>query len=508
MDILESIIEHLTSDEVRRFKILSNRFKADEEKKLLVLFDAIRGGGYKEVEADVITQLYGNTLAKSKNNYYRLRNKLLSNLEKSLLFYHFNYKNSIESFSNVQLSMLLKERGLYKEAAHYLKKAEKTAISYDQFSLLEVIYDEYVRLAVKHPVDIEAIIERRKENLQKLNLLRQTTEVLGIITQQLKKRNFARSKRSESVIEVLQGIQQGLEEHQHLFKSPSGQIMIFKTVTSILIQKEAYLELANYLAKTIDDFERENLFNVDTHDIRLQMRTWRINSLQKLLQISEVETDLKKMEKELCMYNRQKYNEYAFYFYMGKINTLILSNKLPEAYTCMQEALQQKEVISNDTNRLYLFVTLAELHFSLQNFEAALEVIAKVQSDSHIKSFDESYRFYIAIFSLICRFEYGDHKGVEQEAKKFRKKFRQLLKDEFFAKAERFMSIFLRMNKAQIEGRKVFLKAAYRNFVTEFPQISLPDNEIIMYDVYLKSKIEQTSYFSLFHKEVMKQVKV
>ena len=125
MDILEQIIENLTSDEVRRFKILSNRFKADEEKKLIVLFDAIRAGNYGAIEEEMVIQFYGDMSHNSKNNYYRLRNKLLNNLEKSLLFYHFNYKNTLEAYSTLQLSMLLEERGLYKETYYYLKKAER-----------------------------------------------------------------------------------------------------------------------------------------------------------------------------------------------------------------------------------------------------------------------------------------------------------------------------------------------------------------------------------------------
>ncbi|MEL6591186.1 MAG: hypothetical protein AAFQ68_13940, partial [Bacteroidota bacterium] len=133
MDILERIIENLTSDEVRRFKILSNRFKADEEKKLLILFDAIRAGNYRDNEAEVITQFYGDTSARSRNSYYRLRNKLLSNLEKSLLFYHFNYKNSIEAYSYIQLAILFRERGLYREAFYHLRKAEKNAVEQDRF---------------------------------------------------------------------------------------------------------------------------------------------------------------------------------------------------------------------------------------------------------------------------------------------------------------------------------------------------------------------------------------
>ena len=218
MDILERIIENLTSDEVRRFKILSNRFKADEEKKLLILFDAIRAGGFKAVEDDVILQLYDGKTAKSKNNYYRLRNKLLSNLEKSLLFYHFNYKNTIESYSFIQLATLFKERGIYREAYHYLKKSERVAVNYDQFNVLEVIYDEMVQLASRDvEVDIADILTKRKANLQKIEIQRSSSEVLGTILQQIRKLNFARGKQSQSVIQMLEDTKAQLEEHQHIF---------------------------------------------------------------------------------------------------------------------------------------------------------------------------------------------------------------------------------------------------------------------------------------------------
>ena len=92
MDILENVIYNLSSDEVRRFKILSNRFKADEEKKLIVLFDLIRSGKYAEDESQIVIELYSESNAKVKNRYYRLRNKLLEIIEKSLVFYHFKYK--------------------------------------------------------------------------------------------------------------------------------------------------------------------------------------------------------------------------------------------------------------------------------------------------------------------------------------------------------------------------------------------------------------------------------
>ncbi|TAE61490.1 MAG: hypothetical protein EAZ89_00530, partial [Bacteroidetes bacterium] len=276
MDILERIIENLTSDEVRRFKILSNRFKAEEEKKLILLFDAIRSGDIVSSEEAVVARLYGASDARARNSYYRLRNKLMSNLEKSLLFYHFNYKNAIEAYSNLQLALLFRERGLYRETYFYLRKAEKVAGEHEQFTLLEVVYDEMVKLAVYYDVDIEQVIALRRQNLSKMEVLRSHSEVLGTITRQLSRRNYARSKKSQSVIETLETIRTQLEEHQELFHSSSGKMLIIKTVASLLIQKSAYSELSEYARQALIDFEQTR----ETHPTRLMLRIWRINSLQ------------------------------------------------------------------------------------------------------------------------------------------------------------------------------------------------------------------------------------
>jgi hypothetical protein len=89
LDVLEKVIFSLTSDEVRRFKILSNRFKSEDEKKLIVLFDTIRSEKFIDEEQEIVKSLYQTNDAQTRNRYYRLRNKLLENIEKSLVFLSF-----------------------------------------------------------------------------------------------------------------------------------------------------------------------------------------------------------------------------------------------------------------------------------------------------------------------------------------------------------------------------------------------------------------------------------
>lgn len=508
MDILERIIENLTSDEVRRFKILSNRFKADEEKKLLVLFDAIRAGNYKEVEADIVRQLYGSVDARTKNTYYRLRNKLLSNLEKSLLFYHYNYKNSIESLSNLQLSMLYHERGLYREAFYSLKKAEKVALEQDQFQILEVIYSEMVRLAVHHNVSIDQVINRRRVNQEKIDFLRANQEVLGMVTQSLMRRNFSKSKSSSSLIETLESIQSQLEEHKHLFQSASGRIMILRTVVSILIQKSAWTNLANYTSQVFEEFAQEKIFNADNHPTRLMLLIWRINALHKLLRLEDAAPVIDQLGKDLKLFKRQNFNEFAFHFYSAKAFNLKYNGELNDAEKVIHHSLSNPEVNYHPTNEVYLLISLADQQFCQEEFLKATQTIEKLESHAGAQQLDKELMLYIQIFKSILLYESGETEQTEKQISGLRKKFKKLLKDEFYGKADRFLELISRLNTARKEGKRVMLRSAYESYVKEFDRSEIGGNEIIMYELFLQSKVEEdTSYYQLLTAEAESQTR-
>ncbi|WNJ21178.1 hypothetical protein [Pontibacter sp. G13] len=498
MDILERIIENLTSDEVRRFKILSNRFKADEEKKLLILFDAIRAGKFKESEEDVIKQFYGSSGAKARNSYYRLRNKLMNNLEKSLLFYHFNYKNSIESYSYIQLAVLFRERGLYRESFYNLRKAERVAEQQDQFQVLEVVYDEMVKLAVHHDVDIESVITKRRENQKHIDILRASSEVLGMVTQSLLKRNFGRSKKSVSVIDTLEGIKQQLEEHKDIFHSTSGKMMILKAVASILIQKSAFQELADYAKKTFDEFNDDGQFNKDNHASRLMLRIWRINSLHKLLKIADASEELEFLGEELQMFKRQNFGEYAFHYYSARLFNLKVSGDLDAYGDLLEEALTLPEIKGNALQEVYMLISMVDLLFCKSLHPQASEVFLQIKAHKGYVQLGEELQFYVQIYELVNLYQGRNYEDAERQHKAFKKSCKKLLKDEFFQREAKFVEIIMRLNAAAIAGKNVFLKSAYRNFVDEFEASEVGGNQIMQFESYLLAMIEERDYYEVF----------
>jgi hypothetical protein len=497
LDVLEKVIFSLTSDEVRRFKILSNRFKADDEKKLIILFDTIRSEKFADDEQAIVEDLYEVNNAQTRNRYYRLRNKLLENIEKSLAFYHFKYKDSIHAYYDIQLSIMFRERGGYQLALYFLKKAEKKAKELDQFNILEQIYHEYSLLALKDiEIDIEDILLRRKSNLEKVKIQRRNTEAVAIITQQLKKSNFSREK--ASVIDMLEKTQKSIEETAEIFHSAEGKIQIFRTVSALLLQKEAYGQLVNYARNTIQDFEARNLFNNDNHAERLLMRLWLINALFKTSRFSDAETELENFEKEMAMYRRQNYYTYLFHYTNTRINVLKALGKTNEAGELIMEALGTKELRSEPEHELYLMRSLADQHFILRDYAQALQVLAGIKKLPGYRLLQDVSSMYLELFEMVVHVDNGNYGFLPEHLKDFKKSHRKLLKSSLHERVSLFLEILEKINTAAEKGKLANLKQQLPQLQTMFADGEQGGNEIILYDVYAQAKASGANYYDLF----------
>ena len=92
MDILNQIIEKLSKEEIRNFKLFSERSAPAEERKDLKLFDYIHYAGAKFDERKAFKKLsYGPG---HRNNYYRLKSRLVEDIGDSLVLLH-THKNEL-----------------------------------------------------------------------------------------------------------------------------------------------------------------------------------------------------------------------------------------------------------------------------------------------------------------------------------------------------------------------------------------------------------------------------
>ena len=104
-----------------------------DERKDLLLFDFIKKSDSTD-EGQIAAKLYG----KNKNAFYRLKNRLLTDLNKSLLLQHINYEEDLSILQNLLLSRVFKQKQENKVAEIYLKKAEQKAEQTEAYELLNL----------------------------------------------------------------------------------------------------------------------------------------------------------------------------------------------------------------------------------------------------------------------------------------------------------------------------------------------------------------------------------
>jgi hypothetical protein len=222
------------------------------------------------------------------------------------------------------------------------------------------------------------------------------------------------------------------------------------------------------------------------------------------LRISEEAQQIKLLLKDLKMYGKQNYNEYAIYYYTSKINNEKLLGNLKEANATLKEGLQNKSVIQNDLNELYLLISQADQYFNEEKFIQALQSLKQIMSHNRFEDLDEEAKFYLSIFELVVGHEAKNFTFTASRYKSLRKKFRKLLGDSEYAKASKFATILMRLNAAGLEEKSISLQTAYHNFISTYPKSEVADNHIIMYEVYLKAKLNKSSYYNAFLREIQK----
>src|ERR1035438_688780 len=91
MDILNQIVETMNKEEVRHLKMYFARMTIDDRKDI-ALFDYIRKVGENYDEDKVFASIYNH--GEDKNSFYRLKNRLMDDLCKSITLQYFNSDES------------------------------------------------------------------------------------------------------------------------------------------------------------------------------------------------------------------------------------------------------------------------------------------------------------------------------------------------------------------------------------------------------------------------------
>jgi hypothetical protein len=481
MDILNQIILGLNKEDIRHFKLMAKRMYDHEERKDIELFDYIRHSDSKYNDEKIFKKLYKD---EDKNSFYRLKNRLIEDVNESILLLHYRKDDVMYVLHLLSLVRFYFSKNQYTLALRFVKKAETEAERTEGYELLDIIYGEYIKLSHEIvSVDPENYIKKRKDNREKLSSLRQIDDILAAVSYRLKiTQNF--SDKETPVLKLLEKTINDFSNDSSIKNSPKLRFKIYSAVSQVLLQKHDYVSLEKYLLSTYSTFIKEGLFNKSNHDTKVQMLTYIVNSLFKNKKNKQSLEYVAQLQRAMEEYNGLLNDKYLFFYYNSLVINYSVIDK-DKAIAILEELKENKKVKNTSFYDIFIYLNLAILWFDKQNYQNSIRNLNKLYVHDSYKNADATLKFKIAMAELIIRYELNDFDLLEYKIGQLKKDHKKLLKQPEHKRELELISIISQLIESDSIKHNKKLLTKVKLFVQSN---SLEDAEIIKYNTWLRSK--------------------
>ncbi|MFK7972700.1 MAG: hypothetical protein AB8F95_20180 [Bacteroidia bacterium] len=490
MDTLSLLVQGMTKAEVRHFKLFARRGHDHNGRKDLLLYDWMRSGEDSPVkETEWIEEHYG---ANGKNAFYRLRNRLLEEVNKSLWLQHFEKDPQTLAYYYYSLARLHLNKERVEPALHALKRAEKMANAREMFELLDLIYSFYISLAPDHPfINPERYITLRKENRRKMEAISQFDDLLAMLTYRLRTAQNRGSK-DQKLLDLLQETVDEYGNMAEFSKSPKFKIKVFDAVSKILLQELRYEALESYLTKTYLEFSETGVFTKHTHGLKVRMLAYLVNTFFCTQKHEDSLNWAEQLKEALEAFDRQHYESFAFFYY----NALVLNYSVLDPQKAIEVLLEMKKtpkLTMNAFNKVFVYSNLAANYYNLGLFSKALRnLIDLFLYDDYINA-DQGLKFRIEIFELITRFRMEAEDVLDKRLIQVKKDYSNLLKEPGFQKDLDFLNILDMLQNQRKQGKvDPNLHKMITTFEEKYQKTAFQGGSLFAYEVFIKQVMEQS----------------
>ncbi len=481
--MLSKVVKCLSKEELRYLKLFLMRTNARTDRKDIQLLDYIRKHPQGNLD-HIARKLYGD----NKNAFYRLKNRLLEDINKSLLSLHYDVSHPNHSFTYLSLSRHFFHKNAFDLAFRYLRKAEKIAEKLDQYEVLDIIYTDYIRLSHETlEVDPESYIQKRKELAARINKIREIDDLLAVLIYRIKRsQNYASG--DEEVLTILKRTIDDYSNSEDLDNSPVLRFKVYHAVSRMLLQQMDYASLETYLEETYDSFEALELFTKNNHDTKLQMLTYWTNSLFKNNKHVESLQIAEKLHDEMMRFEKRHRDKYYFFYANAQIiNYSILDKR--KALSMADQALEESVIQQNSIHRIFILLNKAQLLFDIGNYKSANRSIIQLKLDDAYQKLDDAFRLKISVAEIIIRFESQDFDSVELLISNFKKDYKESLEGGGFERQLTVLEIMEGLMVSHDLKQNKPLLQKVNQVIDEVDDSRANEIDLINYRSWLKGKV-------------------
>lgn len=483
MDILEQMIARMGKEELRFFRMYALRMDVKGPRKDIDLFDRIKESGERFDEETAVAELYADG---NRNAYYRLKNRLKTEVCKSLLLQHIDSEETSQVLHLLLLARHYQAKNAHSLAEHFLRKAERKADSLESHELLDLIYTEFIRLSQEVvTIDPEVYIGKRRENGEQLRILREMDDILATVKYRLKvTQNF--SPGDNPVVDMLFETVERLSVDERVRQGTQLRFKMYHAVSQILLQQHDYTNLEDYLLRTFTQFEKEKLFNRANHQTKLQMLTYIVNAMFKNGKTGQSLQWAERLHSAMEEYDRLHHDRFLFFYY----NSLVINytkTDLDKAISLLLELENHPKLKDTEYYLIFVHLNLAIFHFEKGEHRLAVRRINQLYHHERFAHTAVGLRLRIAVLELMVRAELTDGDFLEQRLRQVRQEFAQQLSQPENRRETQLLDIITDLFLKAVSPRDTAMRKRLEDFATEV-SMEEQDAELVNYNRWLERK--------------------
>ena len=486
MNVLHTLVGSLNKEEIRFYKLYSQRYATGADGLSTRLFDLMRRNADEPNDEETFTRIYGKS--GDKNTFYRLKNRLQNDICDALATLHFDKHEANELHRYICIYNILYQKGKHELAYYFLRKAEKRALQTENLELLDLIYADIVKLSNDIiAINPEEYVTKQSENAVLLNRMRQMDQVLAVLNYRIKvTQNF--QKGNENLLKLVDKTVKDFGKDKSISLNRGFQIKIYRAISQAMVQKRRYKELEVFLLKTYQDFKEKGWFEKETHDVHLQMLVYITNSYLAQKKFEGALQYTKVLGEEMAQYNKMLYDKYLFFYY----NTMLVAymdTNYNKALSILDEFEQVTRKSANSYYEQFIHLNRAILYFLMKKYTDAVRSIIKLYVNDHYKQADRSFKFKIEIAEVIMQYESGDNNTVGKRIKQIKKAYKDLLRDEALKTDRTILDILQALSLSQIKKPDTKTDKKITNLVNEMIAEEEVTSQVINYLTWLAPKV-------------------
>lgn len=485
MNTLKELINSLTKEEVKNFKVITERSHAGKDRKDLRLFDLYRK--YPNYSDDFIAgELFGDD---NKNAFYRLKNKVFEDVNKSLFFLHTHSEPISRIFQLRELARIFEQRQVPELALAYLKKADQVARKTKDYEALIIVYRHIIRFAQEYAgINPEPYIEAKQRYEEKLQKVDSLDDLIATIKYRIR-RSYNMGRKATNVLKMLQKTIDEFSQDQELLQNRDNQVRLYQAISSIMIQNQDYKNLAAYVQETLKRFESNQWFSKKHHEMKLRMLTYLMNAHYKLGNHQESLGFADKLAVEMKKYQYLYYNKYLIIYYNGLLMNYI-NEDADKGIALVNYIKNQEDAINWEDYPVLTLLNPAILYYYTNQMEKALDLLNQFFIHPTFGQLDEGFQLKTYLLELMIAFDAEEMDVLDYKTEQFKKHYHEEMQKEEFQDERDFFQVFNLLVESRL-GQKSEgpIRTQTRKFIQRYQKKAKKSDDLIPYDDWLSRNL-------------------